>query len=284
MSAMPTLDAGLAEWVLAQVKAGQPPETVVRPLLDAGWEEQAAIEAIEATVRDYMERSAREQGLPPAVPVPVPVEWNGAARLQAFDREVHVLAHLLHPQVVVFGGLLSDEECDALIEMARPRLRRSTTLDLSTGGDVVHEARTSQGLCFVRGENALCARIEARIAALTGWPLENGEGLQVLRYGVGAEYKPHHDYFDPDQPGSEVVLRRGGQRVASVVMYLNTPRRGGATVFPELNFEVAPVRGNAVFFSYDRPHPVTRTLHGGAPVIEGEKWIATKWLRERRHD
>jgi prolyl 4-hydroxylase len=25
---------------------------------------------------------------------------------------------------------------------------------------------------------------------------------------------------------------------------------------------------------------VTRTLHGGAPVLEGEKWVATKWLRE----
>jgi prolyl 4-hydroxylase len=39
-----------------------------------------------------------------------------------------------------------------------------------------------------------------------------------------------------------------------------------------------------VFFSYDRPHPATRTLHGGAPVIEGEKWVATKWLRERRFE
>ena len=48
--------------------------------------------------------------------------------------------------------------------------------------------------------------------------------------------------------------------------------------------EVAPIKGNAVFFSYDRPHPVTRTLHGGAPVIAGEKWVATKWLREGRFD
>ena len=46
-------------------------------------------------------------------------------------------------------------------------------------------------------------------------------------------------------------------------------------------FEVAPKRGNAVFFSYERPHPSTKTLHGGSPVIAGEKWIATKWLRER---
>jgi prolyl 4-hydroxylase len=64
------------------------------------------------------------------------------------------------------------------------------------------------------------------------------------------------------------------------VCYLNTPAQGGATVFPDVQFDVAPVRGNAVFFSYDRAHPATKTLHGGAPVIEGEKWVATKWVRE----
>ena len=99
----------------------------------------------------------------------------------------------------------------------------------------------------------------------------------MLRYGPGAEYRPHYDYFDPAQPGTPAILKRGGQRVASLVMYLNTPPRGGATVFPDVKLEVAPVKGNAVFFSYDRPHPMTRTLHGGAPVLEGEKWVATKW-------
>jgi prolyl 4-hydroxylase len=76
------------------------------------------------------------------------------------------------------------------------------------------------------------------------------------------------------------VLQRGGQRVATLVMYLNTPNQGGGTTFPDVSLEVAPIKGNAVFFSYDRPHAVTRTLHGGAPVVEGEKWVATKWLRE----
>ena len=133
---------------------------------------------------------------------------------------------------------------------------------------------------FGRGETPLCRRIEARIAALVNWPVANGEGLQVLHYVPGAEYKPHHDYFDPAQPGMASVLKRGGQRVGTVVMYLNTPQQGGGTSFPEVALEVAPIKGNAVFFSYDRPHPISRTLHAGAPVIAGEKWVATKWLRE----
>ena len=59
-----------------------------------------------------------------------------------------------------------------------------------------------------------------------------------------------------------------------------TPEGGGATTFPDVGLEVAPVRGNAVFFSYERAHASTKTLHGGAPVTAGEKWVATKWLRE----
>lgn len=273
----------LEAWILDQVRAGHSPEAVVAPMLDQGWQEQAAIDAVETVVRRHLEEHARGSGVPVPVPVPAPVAWNGPSVLNAGDREVQVLAHLVHPQVVVFGGLLSHEECDGLVELSRGRLARSSTVNLDTGADEVHAARTSQGMFLRRGENALVARIEARMAALLDWPVENGEAMQVLRYGVGAEYQPHHDYFDPDRPGVGRILARGGQRVASVVMYLNTPTRGGATTFPDARFEAAAVKGNAVFFSYDRPHPMTATLHAGAPVLEGEKWVATKWLRERAH-
>ena len=122
-------------------------------------------------------------------------------------------------------------------------------------------------------------RIERRLAAMVRWPYENGEGLQVLRYRHGAQYVPHYDYFDPAQPGTPRILQRGGQRVGTIVMYLRTPERGGATVFPDVGLEVAPIKGSAVFFSYDRPHPDTKTLHGGSPVTLGEKYVATKWMR-----
>jgi prolyl 4-hydroxylase len=164
---------------------------------------------------------------------------------------------------------------------AQPRLARSETVVNTTGGSEVNAARTSDGMFFQRGESPLIQRIEQRIGALLRWPVPWGEGLQVLHYRPGAEYRPHHDYFDPKHSGTEAVLRRGGQRVGTLVMYLNTPARGGATTFPDVALEVAAIKGNAVFFSYDRPHATTRTLHGGAPVVDGEKWVATKWLRER---
>lgn len=277
-------DPALREWVVAQAVAGIAPEQVLAALCERGLAQQAAIEYVEQVLRGHVESHARDNGLPLPATVPAPIDSNGPSALVVEGRKVHVLASLLHPRVVVFGGFLSDAECDELVATARPRLRRSSTLDLQTGEDTAHEHRTSQGMAFQRGQTPLCARIERRIATLLDWPVENGEGLQVLRYGVGAEYRPHYDYFDPAFPGTAATLRRGGQRVASLVMYLNTPARGGATVFPDAHFEAAAVKGNAVFFSYDRPHPVTASLHGGAPVLEGEKWIATKWLRAGRHD
>ncbi|MDB5827167.1 MAG: proline dioxygenase, partial [Variovorax sp.] len=186
-----------------------------------------------------------------------------------------------HPRVVVFGNLLAQEECDALIAIARVRLARSLTVETQTGGEVLNVDRTSDGMFFERGENEVVARLEKRVARLLQWPLEFGEGLQVLRYSPGAQYRPHYDYFDPAEPGTPTILLRGGQRVGTLLMYLQAPEQGGATTFPDVGLEVAPLPGTGVFFSYDRPDPATRTLHGGAPVLAGEKWVATKWLRER---
>ena len=111
---------------------------------------------------------------------------------------------------------------------------------------------------FERGEPLLCRRIEARIAALIGWPVDNGEGIQVLRYRPGAEYKPHYDYFDPAQPGTPRILERGGQRVATAVIYLNDPEIGGGTTFPTSRSRSRRSRGNAVFFSYARTRAARR--------------------------
>ncbi|NML48004.1 2-oxoglutarate-dependent dioxygenase [Ramlibacter sp. G-1-2-2] len=274
----------LRKWILEQVQAGHSAESVLKAMQASGWSEDVAVDAMESTLRDHLEADAVAHGLPPALKVPEPALDESPLYLDAGDRRVSVLQVMAHPKVVVFGDLLSAEECEALIALAKPRLARSLTVATKTGGEEVNADRTSNGMFFQRGEHAVVRRIEKRLAALVNWPEENGEGLQILQYGPGAEYKPHYDYFDPGEPGTSTILKRGGQRVATIVMYLGEPEKGGGTVFPDVHLEVAPKRGNAVFFCYERPHPSTRTLHGGAPVLAGEKWIATKWLRERRFE
>lgn len=279
-----TASPELKQWIIEQAKAGHAPESVLKAMKDAGWQEEVAMLALEETLSSYLADQRREQNLPPSSPVPEPDLAGSPSSVWAGDREVQVLLNLHNPRVVVFGGFLSAQECEDLMSQAGPRLARSETVDNQTGGSEVNVARTSHGMFFNRGESQLLQRIEARIAALVNWPVENGEGVQVLHYRAGAEYKPHYDYFDPSQPGTSTILKRGGQRVGTLVMYLNTVAKGGGTSFPDVQLEVAPIQGNAVFFSYDRAHPVSRTLHGGAPVVEGEKWVATKWMRQGRFD
>jgi prolyl 4-hydroxylase len=115
------------------------------------------------------------------------------------------------------------------------------------------------------------------------WPIEFTEDLQVLRYDKGAEYKAHHDYFDPAAGLWTPNFRRGGNRVGTLIMYLNTPERGGGTVFPDVPMEVYARKGTAVLFTYPQADPSSRSLHGGTPVVEGQKWAAVKWFRQGPH-
>ncbi len=213
--------------------------------------------------------------------LPCPSPGDAGATLDGGDKWVEVVRRQHNPELVVFANLLTGAECDALMAAARPRLSRSLTVDTHTGNEALHPDRTSQGMFFERFENDLVQRVEARIARLLQWPVKNGEGLQVLRYRKGAQYLPHYDYFDPQQAGTPALLARGGQRVATLIIYLAEPEAGGATAFPDLGLQVAPRRGQAVFFSYAEPLPASLSLHGGEPVTAGEKWIATKWLRQR---
>ncbi len=283
----------LRQWIVAQAQQGFAADAVLKSMMDSGWKEDIAIEALETTLREHLagvQKSAAQDptvlptSLPAAVPVPRPAVDESPLYLDAGDRRVSVLSSISNPHIVVFGNVLSDDECDALIAAAKPRMNRSLTVATKTGGEELNADRTSNGMFFRRDENDVVKTLEARLAALVNWPIENGEGLQILHYRPGTEYKPHYDYFDPNEPGTPTILKRGGQRVATIIMYLSEPEKGGGTTFPDVQLEVAPKRGNAVFFSYDRAHPSTKTLHGGAPVIAGEKWIATKWLRERRFE
>lgn len=306
----------LRAWIIQQAQAGCTPESVLQAMLKAGWQETVALAAMEEVMEAHVaslrapagtrpggreggashpEAGGMSRGASPdtrrqvahharsaGTPARPYIDLSGSPRaIDLGDRIVTVLVSMRQPRLVVLGNLLSEEECEALIRAAEPRLKRSRTVQTATGGEELNADRTSDGMFFRRGESPLVQRIEARLSRLVHWPVENGEGLQVLRYRPGAEYRPHYDYFDPRAPGTVRITERGGQRVATLVMYLNEPARGGGTTFPDVGLEVMPQRGHAVFFAYDRPDPATRTLHGGAPVLEGEKWVATKWLHER---
>ena len=175
-------------------------------------------------------------------------------------------------------------ECEALIALAKPRLAPSTVVDPHSGQDVVAPHRNSLGMFFRLEENPFIARLDKRIAEVMNLPIENGEGIQVLYYPMGALNTPHFDFLLPSNPANRTSIARSGQRVSTLIAYLNDVENGGETAFPAAGWEVSPQRGNAVYFEYcnSRSQVDHRSLHGGNPVLAGEKWVATKWMRQRR--
>ena len=186
------------------------------------------------------------------------------------------------PQIYECENFLSDDECEYIISQAKPRLERSTMVDPNSSGVLINKDRTSLGVFLSHIGDPILQKIRERIELVTKIPEENGESMQVLYYSIGAEYKPHYDFFDPKTPGGLIHYNRGGQRVASFLLYLNTPDKGGETVFPRAALKIQAKKGKAVlFYNVDNngnTNPMS--LHGGSPVIAGEKWIATIWLRE----
>jgi len=186
------------------------------------------------------------------------------------------------PRVAVIDNFLSDIECDYLVTLAEAKLKPSLTVDNESGGEQAHHGRTSWGTyLFSTGDDILIA-IEQKLAVLTNLPAENGEAMQVLRYDIGQQYEPHYDYFDPVHPGSAPILARGGQRLATVLMYLNDVEAGGETIFPEVGLRVFPKKRRALLFYNVTPEGALEPLskHGGEPVQQGLKWVATRWIRE----
>jgi len=279
-----SLSADLRRWLQTSIEAGHDRDVLQQAMRSAGYDSAFARQAVEAALARLATPVAAQP--PPAGPRAAgKVPAHSPNTIVTSDRTVQVLMALAAPCIVLFGDLLSAEECEQMIKASRAKLERSTVVNAATGDYDVHPDRTSSGTHFERGENELVARIERRISELIDHPVENGEPIQILHYTVGAEYKPHYDYFDPTQPGNDKVLAMGGQRIATLVMYLNDVEAGGSTVFPAIGLDVWPRKGSAVYFAYTTEAGETdaRTLHGGSPVVAGEKWIATKWLRQRAY-
>lgn len=190
---------------------------------------------------------------------------------------------LTSPRLVLLDEFVDAQEPEQLIAWATPQLAPTAHLALDGSGAVTSARRTSEGTRATRrGETACAERIDRRIEALTGIPASHGEPLQVLRYVEGAEYEPHHDFFSEAELALDARFAEGGQRIATLLLYLNDGFSGGETSFPELQLDVHPRRGAALYFAYSDGTSVDRRLrHAGREVRAGQKWIAVKWLRER---
>ncbi len=279
----------LRAWILHNLDRGCAPAALVGSMVDQKFNPGIAQALVDAFVH------ARGAGVDPpgeslTLDLPAPEYQYEMPRLapgtviRTSDRVIPVLVRTAQPVIAVLEGVLSAGECDELAELSRDRLKPSTVVDPRTGENTITEYRDSHGMFFRLEETPFVARLDKRVSEIMNCPVENGEGLQVLRYGPGAKTTPHFDFLSPSNAANKASLARSGQRISTLIIYLNDVVSGGETIFPEAGLSVSPRKGNAVYFEYGntRNQVDYKSLHGGAPVAEGEKWAVTKWMRERR--
>ncbi|GAA4013905.1 2OG-Fe(II) oxygenase [Actimicrobium antarcticum] len=275
-NALQRLPATWQHWVIENLAKGCDPEELAMKMERDG--------PFDRTLAEFALAEAHLQSHPESfVRPPLPEIDTTANKIALPDRVVDVLLSVAIPRIVLLGNVLSDDECDAMAELSRSRFARSKTIDNDSGVERHDVARTSESAHIQRGETDLVARIDARLAALAGWPVAHAEPLQLQKYQAGNEYRPHVDWFDPALPGTAKHLDKGGQRLGTIILYLTDVEEGGGTSFPGIGLDIHPQKGGALFFRNTTPFglPDKKTLHAGLPVEKGTKIIANKWLREK---
>lgn len=154
---------------------------------------------------------------------------------------------------------------------------------MGTLGDSVPDYRVADG-CWLSDSLPETEFIKTKIAEVSKYPIENQEGLHIVRYKSGGKYDPHFDYFVEGESYYEEMMSRGGQRGESWLVYLNDDFEGGETEFPNEGFKIQPKKGLLVAWRnlLETGEVNSLSLHAGLPVTSGEKWIAIIWVREQK--
>lgn len=205
-----------------------------------------------------------------------PAAWLAAARAEQ---------HFEAPRIFTIENFLPRHVCAWHIEQAGRRLQPAPVKDSNSGKSAISAIRNNSGCGFSSIESDLVLQMtNLRIAAAVGLPVSHQEHANILHYAVGEEYKPHYDFVREDEEEAFALeLQRYGQRVATCLIYLNDGFEGGETVFPHLQWRYKGRTGDAlIFWNISAEGERERnSLHAGSPVVGGEKWLFSKWIRDR---
>jgi len=190
------------------------------------------------------------------------------------------------PDIECISGLLDRMECSHLAGLAMPHLKPSRVISDQQSGKATH-GRSSEGMNFHPGlRDIVVTNVIRRLCELANCAESQAEALTVLMYIPGGQYRVHPDYFPTESAAGSRQLENGGQRIKTLVCYLNEVGAGGETEFPYLDLKIKPEPGCVVLFENADSNglPYLDSRHAGLPVTAGSKWISTLWLRQTDHD
>ncbi|EDW53544.1 GM12897 [Drosophila sechellia] len=155
----------------------------------------------------------------------------------------------LEPYIVAYHDILPDKDIQQLITLAEPLLKPIEVFD-ENKNEAKSSDRTSLG-------GPLLDRLTERMRDITGLQIPQGNPINIIKYGFGA-HSETEGY---------------GDRMATVMFYLNDAPYGGATVFPRLNVKVPAERGKVLlWYNLNGDSQDVTTVHAVCPVFHGSKY------------
>jgi prolyl 4-hydroxylase len=183
-----------------------------------------------------------------------------------------------YDEPVILKDIITPQEAAYIMNYASDKFAASQMV-----GDFEDKSVRDSETCWIRKSDNVVSGITKRICKMVNKPFENAEDLQVVKYKPNGMYRPHHDACCDDNEQCNEFLKRGGQRVKTVVIYLTDDFEGGETNFPTLNKKYKPAKNSGILFDpldtdCTTCHP--KALHEGSPVTRGTKMICNVWIRE----
>jgi prolyl 4-hydroxylase len=183
----------------------------------------------------------------------------------------------IQPQV--YPNIISEYETKYILEKSKDNFEDSVIL--SGYESSIRKSKT----CWLTKDDPVVKNIIQRVCNIDNIPFDNAEDLQVVKYQPNGYYNEHYDTCCDDDEVCKEFLTRGGNRIVTMLIYLNDGFQGGATKFTKLNKEIKPDKYSGILFysmnkNMDKCHLLS--MHAGLPITSGEKYIANIWLRENK--
>jgi hypothetical protein len=201
---------------------------------------------------------------------------------------IELVQHHATPRVFTIKNFIPRGICNWLIKAARNNLDPATVLGASIGDAQGYDAsRNNSVMSTTHLQPDLVFQLtDMRIAAASKAPLNHQEPTNILHYARGQRFTRHYDFIvvDPDrQPALAQEVSRIGQRAMTFLIYLNDQFEGGETEFPQLDWRFKGAAGDALMFwnLSESGGCELSSLHAGLEVTKGEKWLYSKWIRQK---
>jgi prolyl 4-hydroxylase len=252
-------------WIWDNVRRGSQKRELAQILLEKGFDESLII--TEFSMPDILEKI---KDAPPALEIENLTTKFGAEKLS--DKL----------NIFKIKNALTEDQCVRMIQVIRNRCQKSSVIDYDNGGSKISDFRTSSTAHLFRKSDPVIDEIEDEILKIINIPEKYGEQIQGQYYKVGEQFKPHFDSFFPLSEDQKRQLELHGNRTWTAMIYLNNTAKGGRTRFTEIDLETEPETGTMILWQNTKDGSnIPESKHWGMPVEEGEKFILTKWFREK---